>query len=71
VPKTSSKTPELAGLPWLALEKVSFQYLSLRHHPVANDSLLRIWGENAPAGPLAPVFLKIGPITDFAELLPA
>jgi len=22
-------------------------------------------------GPLAPVFLKIGPITDFAELLPA
>src|SRR5664279_5816773 len=30
VPKTSSKTPELAGLRWLTLEKVSFQLLSLR-----------------------------------------
>jgi hypothetical protein len=39
VPKTSSKTPELAGLRWLTLEKVSFQLLSLRHHLVTNGSL--------------------------------
>ena len=36
---------DYAGLLWLALERVSFQYLSLRHLPVANGSLLRIWGE--------------------------
>jgi len=30
VPKTPSITSEFAGLRWLALEKVSFQFLSLR-----------------------------------------
>ena len=30
VPKTLSMTPQHGGLLWLVLEKVSFQYLSLR-----------------------------------------
>ena len=39
--KVRQNSLDYAGLRWLALEKVSFQFLSLRHHPIANGSQSR------------------------------
>jgi hypothetical protein len=60
VPKTSSKTPELAGLRWITLdwlEKVSFQFISLR--PLAAQIAPSRWDDQL-ALPFNSAFTRSG-----------